>query len=132
LIVKKPKVTAHPFAKFFQSYGIPPTPLHEALQEAARQAGWTAPWDREEQKTERDREGQKTQKKVAGKKSGSMRAFRAKIIGAGTDSRDPALNYNRCGSSRAASVGQSFPGSGAKADRGANTTSARLNVATDR
>ena len=68
--MKKPKVTADPFVKFFQPYGVPPTPLHEALQEAARQAGWTAPWDRE---------GQKTKKKMAGKKSGSMRAGRAKI-----------------------------------------------------
>jgi hypothetical protein len=55
---------------YFRWYGIPPTPLHEGLQEGARQAGWTAPWDREEQKN---------QKKVAGKKSGSMRAGRAKL-----------------------------------------------------
>jgi hypothetical protein len=70
LTANKPRAPVHPLTEFFRPYGIPPTPLHEALQEAARQAGWTAPWDREEQKT---------QKHMAGKKSGSMRAGRAKI-----------------------------------------------------
>jgi hypothetical protein len=49
----------------FRWYGIPPSPLHAAVQEAARQAGWTPPWDRDEQRAK---------KKVAGKKSGASRA----------------------------------------------------------
>ena len=49
----------------FRPYGIPPSPLHEVVQEAARRAGWTPPWDREEQQR---------QKKLAGKQSGVRRA----------------------------------------------------------
>ena len=49
----------------FRPYGIPPSPLHEVVQEAARHAGWTPPWDREEQQR---------QKKLAGKQSGVRRA----------------------------------------------------------
>jgi hypothetical protein len=63
--VSKTKALISPLAELFQPYGIPPTPLHEAVQDAARQEGWTAPWDREEQKV---------QKKTAGKRSGAMRA----------------------------------------------------------
>ena len=33
----------------FQRYAIPPSPLHAAVQGRAREAGWTPPWDREEQ-----------------------------------------------------------------------------------
>jgi hypothetical protein len=54
----------------FRWYGIPPSPLHWAVQEAARQEGWTPPWVREEQQSK---------KKTAGKKSGLMRAGRAEI-----------------------------------------------------
>jgi hypothetical protein len=57
-------------ADLFRWYGIPPSPLHEAAQEAARQAGWTPPWDREEQQAK---------KKVAGKKSGASRAGLAQM-----------------------------------------------------
>ena len=49
----------------FRPYGIPPSPLHEVVQEAARRAGWTPPWDREEKQR---------QKKLAGKQSGVRRA----------------------------------------------------------
>ena len=49
----------------FRPYGIPPSPLHEVVQEAARRAGWTPPWDREQQQR---------QKKLAGKQSGVRRA----------------------------------------------------------
>jgi hypothetical protein len=49
----------------FRPYGIPPTPLHEAVQEAATKAGWIAPWDRY---------AQQLKKKEAGKKSGRARA----------------------------------------------------------
>jgi hypothetical protein len=49
----------------FRCYAIPPSPLHQALQEAARQAGWTPP---------RDHEQQQSQRKAAGKKSGDSRA----------------------------------------------------------
>jgi hypothetical protein len=62
--VSKPRAPADQFAEFFQWHAILPTPLHEALQEAARQEGWTAPWDREDQEV---------QKKAAGKKSGAIR-----------------------------------------------------------
>jgi hypothetical protein len=48
----------------FRWYAIPPSPIHEAVQEAARQAGWTPPWDKEEQIAK---------KKAAGKKSGTSR-----------------------------------------------------------
>jgi hypothetical protein len=48
-------------------YGIPPSRLHEILQEAARQAGWIPPWDRKEQK------------KSAGEKSAIRRAGLAEI-----------------------------------------------------
>ena len=54
----------------FRPYGIPPSPLHEVVQEAARQAGWTPPWDREQQQR---------QKKLAGKQSGLRRAGLAQI-----------------------------------------------------
>jgi hypothetical protein len=40
------------------------------MQEAARQEGWSAPWDREDQRK---------QKKTAGDKSGAMRAGRAEV-----------------------------------------------------
>jgi hypothetical protein len=54
----------------FRPYGIPPTPLHEAVQDAARQAGWIPPWDREQQQR---------QKKSAGKRSGRSRGGLASI-----------------------------------------------------
>ena len=54
----------------FRPYGIPPSPLHEVVQEAARQAGWIPPWDREQQQR---------QKKSAGKQSGLSRAGLASI-----------------------------------------------------
>ena len=57
-------------ADLFRRYAIPPSPLHAAAQEAARQAGWTPPWDREKQQN---------QKKVAGKKSGASRAALGQI-----------------------------------------------------
>jgi hypothetical protein len=31
------------FADLFRPYGIPPSPLHQALHDAARQAGWSLP-----------------------------------------------------------------------------------------
>jgi hypothetical protein len=58
----------------FHLYAIPPSPLHEAVQEAARQEGWTPPWDHEEQHRQ-----QQTQKKTAGRRSAIMRAGRAQI-----------------------------------------------------
>jgi hypothetical protein len=54
----------------FRPYGIPPSPLHEVVQEAARRAGWTPPWDCEEQRR---------QKKLAGEQSGIRRAGLAQI-----------------------------------------------------
>ena len=58
----------------FRWYGIPPSPLHSVLQDAARQAGWTPPWERKEHRKE-----QTTAKKLAGKKSAHLRAGRASI-----------------------------------------------------
>ena len=49
---------------------IPQSPLHAAVQEAARQAGWIPPWEREEQQR---------QKKLAGRQSGIKRAGLASI-----------------------------------------------------
>ena len=55
------------FRDLFRWYGIPPSPLHSAMQEAAKQEGWTPPWEREEQTA------------IAGQKSGHLRAERASI-----------------------------------------------------
>jgi hypothetical protein len=68
--VSKTKAPISPLAELFRPYGIPPTPLHEAVQEAARQEGWIPSWDREDQEV---------QKKEAGKRSGAMRAGLAGI-----------------------------------------------------
>src|SRR6266404_4117214 len=57
-------------AEYFRWYGIPPSWLHEALQRAAKQAGWIPPWDREEQRSK---------KTEAGKRSGRSRAGLAQI-----------------------------------------------------
>src|ERR1019366_9330068 len=58
----------------FRWYAIPPSPLHAALQQAAREAGWTPPWDREEQHEE-----QQSKKKKAGERSGLKRMGRAEV-----------------------------------------------------
>jgi hypothetical protein len=65
--VNKPRTLADQFAEFFRWHAIQPTPLHEALQEAAKQEGWTPPWDAEERAA------------AAGKKSGKARANRANL-----------------------------------------------------
>jgi hypothetical protein len=49
----------------FRRYAIPPSPLHEAVQEAALRAGWTPP--------------SQAEKRAAGKKSGVKRKGRAEI-----------------------------------------------------
>jgi hypothetical protein len=48
----------------FQPFGIAPSPMHEAIQNAAIEAGWVPPWEVEEQAR---------QKKWAGKRSGISR-----------------------------------------------------------
>ena len=58
----------------FRRYGIPPTRIIQAVQDAARCAGWIAPWDNEEQSEE-----QKSKKKEAGKRSGVLRGGLAEI-----------------------------------------------------
>ena len=68
--MSKSRAPAHQFAEYFQWHAILPTRLHHALQEAAKQAGWVPPWDREDQEV---------QKKEAGKRSGAMRAGLAGI-----------------------------------------------------
>jgi hypothetical protein len=56
--------------QLFRPYAIPPSSLHEALQDAAKQAGWLPPWGRKEQQS---------LKRAAGKRSGSRRAGRAQM-----------------------------------------------------
>jgi hypothetical protein len=56
--------------ELFRWYAVPPSPLHDAVQTAARREGWVPPWDREDQLTK---------KKVAGKKSAVSRAGRTSI-----------------------------------------------------
>jgi hypothetical protein len=61
-----PKPTARSqLLDLFQCFAIPPTPLHELLQNTAIEAGWIPPWELEKQVL---------QKKKAGKKSGIRRA----------------------------------------------------------
>lgn len=55
---------------FFRCYAIPPSPLHKAIQEAAKKAGWMPPWENEEQRVK---------KSVAGKRSGASRAGLASL-----------------------------------------------------
>jgi hypothetical protein len=54
----------------FTCFAIPPTPLHEAIQKAAIEAGWIPPWELEDQKQ---------QKKKAGDRSGIRRGGRMEI-----------------------------------------------------
>jgi hypothetical protein len=51
----------------FKRFETAPSPTHDAVQKWARHEGWTAPWDRKQQKSE------------AGKKSGHVRAAREKV-----------------------------------------------------
>ncbi|HML07277.1 MAG TPA: hypothetical protein VK430_04000 [Xanthobacteraceae bacterium] len=51
----------------FKRFAIPPSSAHEVVQDAARRAGWRAPWDYEQQKTK------------AGKASGASRRGLAEI-----------------------------------------------------
>jgi hypothetical protein len=59
----------------FRPYGIPPTRLHRAVQEAATEAGWIAPWDPDAVKLRNE----KPRNKAAGKQSGLVRAGRANL-----------------------------------------------------
>jgi len=59
----------------FQPYGIPPTRLHEAVQDAATKAGWIAPWDADAVRLRNE----KLKNKAAGKRSGLARGGRAKL-----------------------------------------------------
>jgi hypothetical protein len=43
LAIEEPKFLIAVFAQLLRPYGIPPTPLHEVLHEAAKAAGWTVP-----------------------------------------------------------------------------------------
>jgi hypothetical protein len=43
LATTQPGMFAALFADLFRPYGIPPSPLHKALHDAARQAGWSLP-----------------------------------------------------------------------------------------
>jgi hypothetical protein len=59
--------SAKALSDLFRPYAIPPSPLHEAIQQAAEQAGWLPPLQRRQQEK---------QKVAAGKKSGAVRAQR--------------------------------------------------------
>ena len=67
LIVKDREFVIVLLTELLQPYVVPPAPLHEAAQEAARRSGWRAPWD------------QGAQKKAAGKLSARMRGGRAML-----------------------------------------------------
>ena len=54
----------------FHRFSTPPTPTHAEVQRRAREAGWTPPWDREEQQS---------QKKAAGRNSALVRGGRGEI-----------------------------------------------------
>jgi len=41
--VVKPKTLVEVFTELLEPYGIPPSPLHEVLHEAAKRAGWRLP-----------------------------------------------------------------------------------------
>ena len=56
----------------FRRYAIP-SPLHKAVQEAARQEGWTPPWDRY------GRHEEHRKNKMAGETSGLVRGWRASL-----------------------------------------------------
>ena len=54
----------------FRDYPIPPSLLHQTVQDAARREGWVPPWEREEQIRK---------KKMAGKSSGRSRRSLAQL-----------------------------------------------------
>jgi hypothetical protein len=58
---------SQPPKDLFKRFDTPPSPIHDAAQKWARHEGWTAPWDRKQQKSE------------AGKKSGLVRRSRAEV-----------------------------------------------------
>jgi hypothetical protein len=60
------RLTKAPLTEWFRRYATP-SPFHKAVQQAARRAGWTPPWDREEQ--------QRTQGAAGGKTGGVVRRW---------------------------------------------------------
>jgi hypothetical protein len=56
--------------EYLEPWGFPPTPLHEAMRQAAKRAGWTPPYDLEQLKVHRIK---------AGKRSGIIRGGRAEL-----------------------------------------------------
>jgi hypothetical protein len=87
--VSKPRAPAYQFAEFFRWHAILPTPLHEALQEAARQEGWVSPWDREDQEVK---------KREAGKRSAAVRAglagLRRSLVSEAHARQKPAYRFH--------------------------------------
>ena len=57
-----PKSLVELFAELLQPYGIPPTPLHEILREAAEQAGWILPSAKANLRQRRAASGRKIQR----------------------------------------------------------------------
>jgi hypothetical protein len=74
----------------FRPFGIPPSPVHEAVQNAAIEAGWIPPWATLAAKTK----SQIVANRVAAKKSGKARRGRADLrlifVKAAYDSLKPA------------------------------------------
>jgi hypothetical protein len=68
-LTPKKATTADDLVDLFRPYGIPPTRLHRAVQEAATEAGWIAPWDADAAKLRNE----KAKNKAAGKRSGLVR-----------------------------------------------------------
>jgi hypothetical protein len=64
-----------PLSDLFQRHKTFPSPLHEAMQSAARQAGWTAPWDHKENSGR-----QKELGKLSAIKRGLLREWRRTIV----------------------------------------------------
>jgi hypothetical protein len=62
LAVKERKSLVALLADLLRPYGIPPTPLHEVLHEAANRAGWTTASAKAQRRQQAAAQGRKTQR----------------------------------------------------------------------
>jgi hypothetical protein len=60
--VKERKFLIDLFAELLQPYGIPPTPLHEVLHQAAERAGWSPPSPKAQDRQQAAARGRKKQR----------------------------------------------------------------------